>query len=123
MKQSEFAARLGVARNSINRWEAGERLPDGGSLQQMAVQFGADISFILTGRSGGAAPALRPDEQTLLDHYRAANSDARERIRQIAATAADSPKREKKNSIVQTVVQTVTAPNFGNISGGNIKGK
>lgn len=62
----------------------------------MASEFGADVGYILTGKKGGVAPQLPPDEEQLLAHYRAAHSDARERIRQIAATAANSPKRDKK---------------------------
>lgn len=95
MKQSEFAERLGVHRNSVVGWEAGKRLPDGESLVRMSEEFGADVAYILMGRTGGVAPALRPDEEQLLAHYRAAHSDARERIRQIAATAANSPKRSE----------------------------
>lgn len=93
MKQSEFAERLGVHRNSVVGWEAGKRLPDGESLVRMSEEFGADISYILMGKSGGIAPLLPPDEEQLLAHYRQANSDGRERIRQISATAANSPKR------------------------------
>jgi len=63
----------------------------------MREAFGADINVILTGKAGGVAPDLRPDEDQLLAHYRAAHSDARERIRQIAATAANSPKRGAKD--------------------------
>ena len=96
MKQSEFAERLGVNRQTVSRWEAGERLPDGSGLLRMREAFGADINVILTGQAGGVAPSLRPDEEELLAHYRQANSDGRERIRQISATAANSPKREKK---------------------------
>ena len=95
MKQSEFAERLGVNRQTVSRWEAGERLPDGSGLLRMREAFGADINVILTGQAGGVAPDLRPDEEQLLAHYRTAHSDARERIRQIAATAANSPKRTK----------------------------
>lgn len=93
MKQSVFAERLAVHRNSVLGWESGKRLPDGESLVRMADEFGADINFILTGKTGGVAPSLRPDEQELLDNYRAAPADGRERIRQISATAANSPKR------------------------------
>lgn len=93
MKQSEFAEQLGVNRQTVSRWEAGERLPDGSSLLRMRETFGADINVLLDGKEGGAAPDLRPDEEKLLADYRAAHSDARERIRQIAATAATSPKR------------------------------
>ena len=96
MKQSEFAEQLGVNRNTVSRWEAGERLPDGSSLLRMREAFGADINVLLDGKEGGAAPALRPDEDKLLADYRAAHADARERIRQVAATAATSPKRAAK---------------------------
>lgn len=61
----------------------------------MATEFGADINFILTGHSGGTAPALRPDEAALLDNYRNSPSDGRERLRQISVTAAQSDKRKK----------------------------
>jgi transcriptional regulator with XRE-family HTH domain len=98
MKQSEFAERLGVHRNSVVGWEAGKRLPDGESLVRMSEQFNADIHVLLMGKQGGLAPELRPDEEKLLADYRAAHSDARERIRQIAATAANSPKRMPKDA-------------------------
>ena len=128
MKQSEFAERLGVHRNSVLGWEAGKRLPDGESLVRMSEAFGADISYILTGKSGGVAPSLRPDEEELLANYRQANSDGRERIRQISATAANSPKRAPKpdaapSFAVRKVVGqsfvgdvTITAPQYFGVS-------
>lgn len=93
LTQAGFAQRLGVSRSSVEGWEAGKRLPDGSSLLRMREAFGADINVLLDGKEGGVAPALRPDEEKLLADYRAAHSDARERIRQVAATAANSPKR------------------------------
>ena len=96
LTQAGFAQRLGVSRSSVEGWEAGKRLPDGSSLLRMREAFGADINVLLDGKEGGAAPALRPDEDKLLADYRAAHSDARERIRQVAATAATSPKRTAK---------------------------
>lgn len=93
MKQSDFAEKLGVNRQTVSRWEAGERLPDGSSLLRMREAFGADLNVLLDGKAGGVAPDLRPDEAQLLADYRAAHADARERIRQVAATAANSPKR------------------------------
>lgn len=99
MKQSVFAERLEIHRNSVIGWESGKRLPDGESLVRMATEFGADINYLLTGKSGGIAPALRPDEEELLANYRVCNSDAREKIRKVAQTAVNSPKRAKKPSI------------------------
>ena len=95
LTQPGFAKRLGVSSKSIEGWEAGKRLPDGSSLLRLHEAFGADISFILTGKTGGVARQLPPDEEALLALYRQANSDGRERIRQISATAAVAPKRAK----------------------------
>lgn len=122
MKQSEFAERLGVNRQTVSRWEAGERLPDGSGLLRMREAFGADINVILTGQSGGIAPSLRPDEEELLAHYRAAHSDARERIRQVAETAANSPKRKeaKEEKDKTSIIKTINAPVVGNVSGGSV---
>lgn len=96
LTQAGFAQRLGVSRSSVEGWEAGKRLPDGSSLLRMREAFGADINVLLNGKQGGAAPELRPDEEKLLADYRAVHSDAREKIRQVAATAANSPKRTAK---------------------------
>lgn len=96
LTQAGFAQRLGVSRSSVEGWEAGKRLPDGSSLLRMREAFGADINVLLDGKEGGVAPDLRPDEEKLLADYRAAHSDARERIREIASTAANSPKRRAK---------------------------
>lgn len=120
MKQSEFADRLGVNRNTVSRWEGGERLPDGAGLLRMASEFGADISYILTGQSGGVAPSLRPDEDELLANYRQANSDGRERIRQISATAANSPKRAVRQTMPGSYNQTINAPVHGHVVGGSV---
>lgn len=51
MTQADFAARLGVDRKTVVRWEAGERLPDGGSLLALAREFEADVHDILTGET------------------------------------------------------------------------
>lgn len=120
MKQSEFAERLGVHRNSVVGWEAGKRLPDGESLVRMSEEFGADISYVLTGKSGGTAPSLRPDEEELLAHYRQANSDGRERIRQISATAANSPKRRSEAGAGQTNSGAGAVQIGGDVSGAAI---
>lgn len=93
LTQVSFAKRLGVSRSSIEGWEAGKRLPDGSSLLRMHEAFGADIGYLLTGHTGGVAKQLPPDEEALLQLYRTANSDGRERIRQISANAARAPKR------------------------------
>ena len=110
MTQGEFAERLDVDRKTVGQWERGERVPSGTVLLRMASEFGADVGYILTGKRGGIAPLLPPDEEELLAHYRAAHSDARERIRQIAATAANSPKREKKAASMNHNVQIAGAP-------------
>lgn len=106
LTQAGFAQRLGVSRSSVEGWEAGKRLPDGSSLLRMREAFGADINVLLDGKEGGVAPDLRPDEEKLLADYRAAHADARERIRQVAATAASSPKRGSASSGGRTVTAT-----------------
>lgn len=122
LTQAEFAERLDVDRKTVGQWERGERVPSGTVLLRMASEFGADVGYILTGKKGGVAPLLPPDEEELLAHYRAAHSDARERIRQIAATAANSPKRSevKEKKTKTSISQTINAPVVGNVSGGSV---
>lgn len=122
LSQAAIARRLGVSSKAVEGWEAGASLPSGSSLLRIREEFGADINYLLTGTVGGIAPTLRPDEEELLANYRACNSDAREKIRKVAQTAVNSPKRTKKPSIQVGVLNghlitgdgTVHAPqNFG----------
>lgn len=57
--QAELAAKLGVDRKTIVRWEAGERLPDGGSLLSLAKLCGADLNLLLTGEVAGRGFRVR----------------------------------------------------------------
>lgn len=69
LTQAEFAARLGVDRKTVVGWEAGKRLPDGTSLLKLMTEFGADVNYILMGRSGDG-PRLSAEENVLLSYYR-----------------------------------------------------
>lgn len=70
--QSDMADTCGVTMRSQRNYEKGERSPDAGYLQK-AFQAGVDVLFVLTGERSGlaASSALPPDEQLLLDSYRA----------------------------------------------------
>lgn len=97
LSQAAIAKRLGVSSKAIEGWEAGASLPSGSSLLRMHEAFGVDVTFLLTGKIGGVTPERPPDEEDVLANYRRANSDGRERIRQISATAANAPKRAAKS--------------------------
>ncbi|MFS4552631.1 helix-turn-helix domain-containing protein [Comamonas resistens] len=76
--QGEFADQMGVNRKTVERWESGERLPDGQSLLALMAVFGADVNYILTGKKpSDAGPSLSAEESTLLDYFRAANPEVR----------------------------------------------
>lgn len=70
LTQADFADQLGIARQSIRRYEMGERLPDALTLFRIMSKFGADPAWILTGE--GAEPALSEDERQLLTLFRSA---------------------------------------------------
>lgn len=91
--QSEFAERLGVNRKTVERWEAGERLPDGQSLLALMTVCGADVNFILTGQ--GRQPVapeagLSKRAQALLANYEGTDEAGRKIIEGTALMAAKS---------------------------------
>ena len=94
MTQAEFAAKLGVDRKTIVRWEAGERLPDGVSLLALTREFNADINYILTGqRSAPVVPVLAPDEAALLDNYRNCPQEGKQQLERSSALYAQLKKK------------------------------
>ena len=73
LTQAEFSARLGVHRKTVERWESGERIPDGESLLSLKREFGIDPGWLLTGEGDRPSTAtLSPDERELLALFRAA---------------------------------------------------
>ncbi len=86
LTQSEFAARLGVDRKTVVRWESGERLPDGDSLLLLWQKFRVEAGWLLTGM--GSAPPLTAREATLLDNYRHASEAGRKALDQTGAALA-----------------------------------
>lgn len=75
--QSEFAAIAeavgvpGATRQSQARYEKGLQAPNAGYLAAVA-SAGVDVMYVLTGRRDGQVPVnLSPEEQLLLDAYRA----------------------------------------------------
>ncbi len=79
MTKQDFSARLGVDRKTVERWEAGERLPDGSKLLKLMMEFGADVNYILTGQRVGSATtapasaqAISRGDRILLDNFHAA---------------------------------------------------
>ncbi len=76
MTQQQFAQRLGVSRNTLVRYEKGDRIPDATFLAQVISEFGIDANWLLLGVGEPPAPKLTPREAALLDNYR--NSPAEE---------------------------------------------
>lgn len=73
MTQSEFSARLGVHRKTVERWESGDRIPDGESLLSLKREFGIDPGWLLTGIGDRpTTDTLSPDERELLALFRSA---------------------------------------------------
>ena len=69
MNQTAFAAQGGVQKRAQVNYEASERYPDVAYLGALAT-VGVDVQYVVTGVRSGAA--LPPDEQELLDLFRAA---------------------------------------------------
>lgn len=90
LTQAQFAARLGVDRKTVVRWEAGERLPDGSSLLRFVQEFSADINYILTGQRSTSASVsvLTAQERMLLDNYRNTHPAQQQFIEQAAVMAS-----------------------------------
>jgi len=69
--QQEFADRMGVDKNSIGRYERGERLPDADFLARIRQSQAVNIDWLISGegepssREGAMRPACAVDEALL----------------------------------------------------------
>ncbi len=66
LKQAEFARRVGIAQNTYNRYESGERIPDIEVLVRLAARLGVSADWLLGLDSKDAVPAAAalPDQDT-----------------------------------------------------------
>lgn len=70
LSQTVFAKELGLDRQSIARYESGERVIDANVIFNLMVKFNIDPNWLLAGQ--GNAPELTSDEQELLTLFRTA---------------------------------------------------
>ena len=68
LSQTAFAKALGVDRQSIARYESGDRIFDANFIFNLMAKFNTDTNWLLTGK--GIAPELSSDEQELLVLFR-----------------------------------------------------
>lgn len=70
LSQTAFAKALGVDRQSIARYESGDRVIDANFIFNLMAKFNIDPNWLLAGE--GLAPELSSDEQELLVLFRTA---------------------------------------------------
>lgn len=120
---ADFAEELGINRKTVTRWEGDETLPDGASLLALKEKFGADPGWVLTGQ--GEAPdmaSLTPDEQVLLDGYRALDAATRRRMLAFMLTESGPVAVQKKIKETVSVADKYRGANIGSVTEGDFTG-
>lgn len=71
LSQIDFATRLGADKNTVGRYERGERQPDSDYLVRIHSEFGISLDWLLTGQEGKQAvqPALPVSDAVDADFY------------------------------------------------------
>ncbi|PZP65500.1 MAG: transcriptional regulator [Delftia acidovorans] len=90
----QLAAKSGVDRLALLKFEEGEFAPDAKALQQLHA-VGVDVGYVLlslragaAGGDAGAAASVSSESQQLLQHYDKAPAEAQAALRTLAAIAA-----------------------------------
>lgn len=120
MNQAEFADIGGVQKRAQINYEKGERFPDVIYLTAVACA-GADVLYLITGKRSQAVPeaaTLGTQQRALLNSFEMCTPAAQKQLLQLAALLAAGLPTGSGN-----VSQTIKAPVFGGIAGGNINRK
>lgn len=78
--QSDLAARLNTAQQSVARYETEQRQLDPETIHKLCDIFGCTADYLL-GRSEQATPELTGEEYALIAAFRDADEDARTMVR------------------------------------------
>ena len=96
LTQEQLAEKIGVKKQNISRYESGRVEPNIRTAKKLADALGVSLEDMAAGVSSFSSPvpALSPDEEQLVQDYRALNKEGREYIRQTMAMAKRSYVRE-----------------------------
>ncbi|WP_180125648.1 helix-turn-helix domain-containing protein [Rhodoferax sp. BLA1] len=120
LSQPKFAAIAGTTKQTLFSWESGKTAPDGFQLAALAVA-GVNVGYVLTGEREGPAPeVLTAEERVMLDYFRQASPQVRKAALG-ALLSAGLP--AIGNAMPSTITQTISAPVWGGVAGGNIHKK
>lgn len=122
LSQTAFAKALGVDRQSIARYESGDRVIDANFIFNLMAKFNTDPNWLLTGQ--GIAPELSSDEQELLVLFRTAPLTIKAAALG-ALTAGTAQQSNNTNQIINgKVVGQVSSQNiYNNIDNIKVKRK
>ena len=94
--QNELADALGIAKRTQANYESGSSDATASYLSKVAVQFGFDVPYILTGvRTTLSEHALSGTEDTLVKQYRSITPGDQEAIRRFLKAMADDAARQR----------------------------
>ena len=86
-RQEDLAKRLNTGKNTISRYETGQRQLDVETIGKLCEIFDVSADYLLGFPERGAAP-LPEEEQALLEGYRALSPEGKEYVRHSLALAA-----------------------------------
>jgi transcriptional regulator with XRE-family HTH domain len=96
MTQGEIAEAIGVVKRTQANYEAGTSDAPAPYLSKVALQFGFDVPYILTGvRTNLAESALNETEDCLIKQFRGIPEDDQKAIRRILEAMADDVARHQ----------------------------
>lgn len=103
LNQRDFATRIGSSSGRVSEIESGKNLPSGDLLIRLNEEFGADITWLLTGKKDAAliphGTVLTAEEQVLVDGFRALDAPTRKRLLAFVLGGEITPSEGKKKSI------------------------
>lgn len=73
LSQSTLAEQMGVARQTVSRWESGEAVPTRENLRRLSELYGVPVGYLLNDgmeRPTAVAVAEKPEEQTARSRWR-----------------------------------------------------
>ena len=71
MSQEELAARMGVSRQAVSRWELNIALPDTENVVRLSELFGVTTDYLLKEREAEENPSPEPGIPASKDRYSA----------------------------------------------------
>lgn len=102
LSKAALAKKINKPYSTVDNWFKRNSFPSSETIELIANALNVSAEYLITGSESPAASELTPEEQMLLDYYRASNQEGKNRIMEQAEFLSEKHPSNLPNSNIES---------------------